>query len=177
MKLNNKNKILIFASVVFVIIAYKTTISKTFHYYTSYKNISELLKNSEKEKKSLGFLYAKNKKLNAILNKNDFPKNSINYQNYLLKTISSLSEKNNLKILNFEEPEILSTEKEKIIHYKFSVEGNFNNALIFLNQLENKPLIGKLLHFSTEKKMDYKGNKVRIISSIVIEKKLTNNKV
>lgn len=170
MKLNNKNKILILTSMLFIIIAYKTAISKTIYYYTSFNNTKEQLKNSENEKKTLGFFYAKNKKLDVILNNNDSPKNLINYQNHLLKTISSLSEKNNVKILNFEEPEILSTEKEKITHYKFSVEGNFNNSLIFLNQIENKPFIGKLLHFSTEKKMDYKENRVRIISTIVIER-------
>lgn len=171
MKLNNKNKILIIISILFVIIAYKTAISKTFYYYALFNNTKEQLKNSENEKKALGFLYAKNKKLDAILNENDSPKHSINYQNYLLKTISNLSEKNNVKILNFEEPEILSTEKEKISHYKFSIEGNFNNALIFLNQLENKPFIGKLLHFSTEKKIIQKDNTINMVSKIVVEKK------
>ena len=170
MKLNNKNKILIFSSLLFVIIAYKTTISKTFYYYSSFKNSSEQIQNSEKERKVLGYLYAKNQKLDLILKSNNSPINSINHQNYLLKTISNLCEKHKVKIVNFEEPEVLNDEKEKITHYKFSVEGNFNNSLIFLNQLENKPFIGKVLHFSTEKIMDYKENRYGIISSIVIEK-------
>lgn len=170
MKLNNKNKILILTSMLFIIIAYKTAISKTFYYYISYKNINELLKNSEKEKKVLGFLYAKNKKLDLILNNNNSANNLINHQNYLLKTISNLCDNHKVKIINFEEPEILSTEKEKITHYKFSIEGNFNDVLIFLNKLENKPFIGKVLHFSTEKKIDYKENRHRIMSTIVIER-------
>ena len=51
MKLNNKNKILIITSILFVIIAYKTAISKTFYYYASFNNTKEQLKNSENEKK------------------------------------------------------------------------------------------------------------------------------
>lgn len=171
MKLNNKNKILVLTSMLFVIIAYKTAVSKTFYYYTSYNNTKEQLKNSENEKKAIGFLYAKNKKLDTILKDNNSSKSSINQQNYLLKTISNLCENHKVKIINFDEPEIFSTEKEKITHYKFSVEGNFNNTLIFLNLLENKPYIGKVLHFSTEKTMDYKENKVKIISKIILEKK------
>lgn len=171
MKLSNKNKLLIFTSILFVIIAYKTTISKTFYYYTSFKNTNEQLQNSEKEKKTLGFLYAKNKKLDLILKNNNLPQNSINHQNYLLKTISNLCDNHKVKIINFEEPEALVTEKAKISHYQFSVEGNFNDVLYFLNQLENEPFIGKVLHFSTEKKMDYKESRLRIISTIVIEKK------
>lgn len=96
-------------------------------------------------------MYAKDKKLDLIL-KNNSPIGSINHQNYLLKTISNLSDNLKIKIINFDEPEILITEKGKIKHYKFSVEGNFNTVLIFLNQLENKPFIGRVLHFSTEKK-------------------------
>lgn len=175
MKLNNKNKILIITSILFVIIAYKTAISKTFYYYASFNNTKEQLKNSENEKKALGFLYAKNKKLDLILKNNYSQQNSITHQNYLLKIISNLCEKHKVKIVNFEEPEVLSTEKEKITHYKFSIEGNFNNVLIFLNQLENKAFIGKILHFSTEKKMNYKKNNIEIISTIVLEKYTDNN--
>jgi ribosomal protein S18 len=175
MKLNNKNKLLILTSIILILIAYKVAISKTFFYYNSYNSTKEKLVNSENEKKTLGFLYAKNKKLDAILKNNHSEKNSLNHQNYLLKVISNLCENHKVKIINFEEPEILTAEKGKITHYKFSIEGNFNTILLFLNQLENKPFIGKIEHFSTEKKMDYKKNSVEIISTIVLEK-LTDNK-
>ena len=170
MKLNNKNKLLILTSIILILIAYKVAISKTIFYYESYNTVSQQLINSEEEQKTLGFLYAKNKKLDTILKSNHSEKKSGNHQNYLLKIISSLCENHKVKITNFEEPEILKAEKGKITHYKFSVEGNFNTVLLFLNQLETKPFIGKIKHFSTEKKMDYKKNSVEIISTIVLEK-------
>ena len=175
MKLNNKNKLLILTSIILILIAYKVAISKTVFYYKSYNSVSQQLINSEKERKTLGFLYAKNKKLDAILKNNYSDKKSSNHQNYLLKIISNLCENHKVKITNFEEPEILKAEKGKITHYKFSVEGNFNTVLLFLNELENKPFVGKIKHFSTEKKMDYKKNSVDIISTIVLEK-FTDNK-
>lgn len=170
MKLNNKNKLLILSSIILILIAYKVAISKTFFYYNSYNSTKEKLINSENEKKTLGFLYAKNKKLDAILKNNDYSENKINHQNYLLKVISNLCEQHAVRIANFEETEIKTIDSQKIILYKFSVEGNFNTVLLFLNQLENKPFIGKIKHFSTEKKMIYKENRIKIVSSVVIEK-------
>jgi hypothetical protein len=171
MKLNNKNKILIFTSILFAVIVYKIAISKTFYYCTSFNSTKERLKNSEDEKKLLDFLCAKNKKLDEILKNNNSPKNSLTYQNHLLKTISNLSELHKVKVIYFEEPEIVNNEREKITRYEFAVEGNFNNVILFLNQLESQPFIGKILHFSTEKKVNYKEKQNKIITTIVLESK------
>lgn len=168
--MNNKNKFLIVASLFLVLIVYEVAVSKTLYYYNSFKLLNEQLVDVENKKKALVFLNEKNKNLDIILKNNASQNPSINYQNYLLKIISSLSETNALKIVNFEEPQVFSVDHEEITHYKFSVEGNFNNAIIFLNQLENSSSVGKIIHFSTEKKMIYKENSIRIISTIVIEK-------
>lgn len=170
MIMNNKNKMLIATSLLVILLVYQLAISKTLYYYNSYHLINEKLVDVEKKKKALTFLNAKNKKLDIILKNSATQNTSINYQNYLLKIISSLSETNALKIINFEEPQVFSVDQEEITHYKFSVEGNYNNVILFLNQLENNSAVGKVIHFSTEKKMIYKENRIIIISTIVIEK-------
>lgn len=171
MKRNNKNKILIFTSILFAVIVYKIAISKTFYYFTSFNNTKEQLKNSENTEKLLDFLHAKNKKLDEILKNNNSPNSALTYQNHLLKIISDLSELHKLRVINFEEPEIINNENKKITHYEFALEGNFNNVIIFLNQLESKPFIGKVLHFSTEKKLNFKEKQNKIVTTIVLESK------
>ena len=171
MKLNSKNKILVISSILFLIIAYKLSISKTYFYYSENRKIIEKLTDFENEKKQLSYLYSKNKTLDAILKNNKTSDSVTNYQNYLLKTVSELCSSNNVKIIQFEEPEIVNTESGEISHYKFTLEGNFNNTIAFLNQFETKSYIGNILHFSTEKKVIHKDNSRKIVSKIIIERK------
>lgn len=170
MKLNNRNKLLIAVSLLIVITVYKLTISKTLFYYNSYNSISKKKSDTEISKKELIFLHAKNKKLDVILERHGTLNMSDNYQNYLLKAITNLCENYNVSLVNFTEPETALLESRKFIHYEFMVEGNYNNALIFLNRLENKSYLGKIKHFSTKKKILLKENKVQIISNVVLEK-------
>lgn len=171
MKLNRKNKIIIFFAILSLVIVYKLAISKTLHYYNSYSDLNKKLLDKKNSGNQENILFSKNKNLDKILTKLNYNNNGDNQQNSLLKLINQKASQNNLKIVAFEEPKIFIEDKTKIIQYRFSVEGNFNKTLLLLNHLENNPLIGTIKHFSTLKKMNYETNSNIITTDVVVEKK------
>ena len=171
MKLNRKNKILLIFAILSLIIVYKLAISKTLHYYNSYSDLNEKLLELKNSGNQENILISKNKALDEILNKLNYYNMGNNQQNNLLKLIDQKTSQNNLKIVAFNEPQILIDNKSKITRYHFSIEGNFNKTLLLLNHLENNPLIGTIKHFSTLKKRNYKTNSNFITTDIVVEKK------
>lgn len=171
MKLNRKNKILIFFALLSLVIVYKLAISKTLHYYNSYSELNEKLLEIKNSGNQENILLSKNKNLDKILNKLNYNNNGKNQQNNLLKLINENASNNNLKIVAFEEPKIFIDKKSKTVLYNFSIEGNFNKTLLLLNHLENNQLIGTIKHFSTLKKKNYRTNSNFITTDVVVEKK------
>lgn len=171
MKLNKKNKILIIAIIISLILIYKLAISKTVHYYGLLDSLNQKIENAAEQNNASNNLAIKNKKLDDILEKLDYNSEIKNQQNNLLKVINEDAEKYNLTVAAFEEPKTIIETTNKIAHYHFSIIGDYNNTLLLLNDLENKATFGKIKHFKTEKKTNYKENSKFITTEIILEKK------
>ncbi|MFT6637668.1 MAG: hypothetical protein ACJAYP_000224 [Flavobacterium sp.] len=172
MKLNNKNKILVFSFIILLLVVYQFAIKQTIHFkneHSELKNKERFLENTEINKNEL---IIKNKKIDLFLQQFNFDNSSnSNLQSYLLRFIGKKTNDLDLQIISFEEAKSSTDDKTTTTHYNFSVEGSFNKALLLANTIDNNPILGNIIHFETIKKTDYKENKVKIISKIILEKK------
>lgn len=172
MKLNKKNKMLVFGFIVSLYVCYNLALSKTLFYRSQYKSNLEIEEGNLNNPRLLAQLKNKETEIDKWLLANN--SNLSNFQNELLKQISEFSETYRLKVVDFKEPHRFMENKSVIENYTFSVEGSFNNTLIMLNKMENKHNLGQVKHVSTQKKMNYKTNEDYLITTVVIQK-TTNN--
>lgn len=171
MKLNKKNKILLVIIALSFILVYKLAIAKTIYYHDLMDALKMQLENSEEQNNISNALSLKIKKLDIILEKLNYNSEIKNQQNNLLKVINENAEKYNLTIVAFEEPKTVLESNNKKTHYYFRVIGEFNKTLLLLNYIENNAIFGKIKHFNTVKKTNYKENKKYITTEIILEKK------
>ncbi|WP_445456108.1 hypothetical protein [Flavobacterium sp. HNIBRBA15423] len=171
MKLNKKNKILLIAIIISLILTYKLAIVNTIHYHSLLNTLNKQLENSLEQHNASNTLVIKNKRLDVILEKLNYSSEIKNQQNNLLKVINENAEKYNLIVVAFEEPKTIVEANNKITHYYFRVIGEYNKTLLLLNYLENNAIFGKIKHFNTVKKTNYKENRKFITTEIILEKK------
>ena len=169
MMLNKKNKLLVLGFFMALLICYQFAISKTLDYYTEYSSQKELLSNNLNDPIFLGQLVAKEKQLNAYLQKYNATAGD-SYQNNLLRQISKLSTAYQLKITDFKEPHIFIEKDTKALSYVFAIEGSFNNTLLLINKLENTSSLGIVKHISFTKKRNYKTNTDYLVTEILLQK-------
>lgn len=169
MKLDKKNKLLIFAFVVLLYICYTFAVKNTIVYYSQYnslKNTAEIIGYTPKQ---LAELSMREKHLdNALLKFNE--NNSTSFQNMLLKNIALLAGDYNLIIVNFGQPHIITDSKIKTSSYSFTIRGSFNGILLSVNRIENNPVLGYVKHISFIKKTDYKNNLDYLEATIILQK-------
>ncbi|VXB36812.1 General secretion pathway protein [Flavobacterium sp. 9AF] len=171
MKLNKKNKILLLIILISFVLIYKLAISKTFYYAENLHNLNAKLDNIINQNNASKALVIKNKKLDLLLEELHYNQAIKNEQNNLLKIINENTAKLNISVVAFEEPKIIIEKNTKITHYSFTVTGEFNATLLLLNYLEKNAIFGKIEHFTTVKKNNYKENNKYIITEIILEKK------
>lgn len=169
MKLNKKNKGLLLGFFIALLLCYKFAISNTLSYYKQYHSQKELAENNYNSPEVLNQLVRKEKQLNAFL-KGYQEAAGDSFQNNLLKQISILSKKYNLKISDFKEPHIFLENNTKTLSYSFSLEGSFNGTLLLINKLENTPSLGFVRHISFTKKRNYKKNTDYLVTEIILQK-------
>lgn len=168
MKLNKKNKLLVFGFLASLYLCYSFAISKTLFYRNQYQSNQQIEEGNFNNPKLLAELKNKENQIDKWLEENN--STSSNFQNELLRQISVHSELYKLKIIDFQEPHQFVENETVIESYSFSVEGSFNNTLIMLNKLENKHNLGQIKHVSTLKKINYKTNQDDLISTVIIQK-------
>lgn len=169
MKLNKKNRFLILGLILSLYICYVFAISKTVDYYSKYSSQNELLANDINNPEILEKLVYKEKQLNALLSQyTNTTKGS--FQNQLLKELTTLSQKNRLKIIDFQEPHIAANKDLTTTSYLFSLEGSFNGILLLLNSIENNPSLGFVKHIDFIKKRNYKTNTDYLTAHVVLQK-------
>lgn len=169
MKLNNKNKLLIVGFLIVLYICYSFAISNTINYYKEYKNKQEEITAYSNMPKLAGQLMQKEKQLDQVLVNYDVDV-SESFQNDLLKQLTSYSETYRLKIVDFQEPHIITQKGFIITSYIFSLEGSFNGCLSLLNKIENTPSIGNIKHLNFVKTRNFKTNTDQLRVEVIVEK-------
>nr|WP_315247395.1 hypothetical protein [uncultured Flavobacterium sp.] len=169
MKLNNKNKLLIVGFFVVLYICYSFAISNTINYYKEYKNKQEEITADSNMPKLAGQLMQKEKQLDQVLVNYDMDV-SASFQNDLLKQLTSYSENYQLKIVDFQEPHVVTQKGFIITSYIFSLEGSFNGCLALLNKIENTPSLGNIKHLNFIKTRNFKTNTDQLRLEVIVEK-------
>lgn len=166
--MNNKTKniLLIIGFVFLLLLSYNLAISKTI----DLKNKFNVLKNEEAlyrdTPRQLSILKQKEKYYDSILNEYQISKGSA--QNNLLDLLTSFSENNNLKIIDFSEPHLELKGEVSIKTYRFSIEGDYSGILKLIHHIEQKTKFGEIINLHFEKKTDYRKKRKYLQASVLL---------
>ncbi len=152
----NKNRLLILAIVLVLILCYKFAISNTLELKKEYKKMAKedlLLKNRP------GKLSLLSKKLvfyDSLLIEMNLGSNSS--ENNLLRVINLEAKKNNIKVLDFNEPHISVHNNSKLKTFEFVLEGSYIALLGTIHAIEQENNFGEIIHLHLNKKKNHKKN-------------------
>jgi len=154
--MDKKQKNILLSSVLILIlfICYKFAISNTLEQRVQYHNLSEealLFKNAPKQ---LSLLKQKEKYYDSLLTKYQLDGSSI--QNNLLKTINNFADNNDLKVISFLEPHVITKNDLTIKTYDITIEGSYKNIIQLIFKLEQKTKFGEIINLNFEKKKNYR---------------------
>jgi hypothetical protein len=168
MRLNRKNKILLFGFFIALYICYAFAISNTITFYQEYQSKNELIASNSDFPKWEHQLLLKEKQLDLALAQYSIS-DTESFQNKLLKQLNIYGNTYHLKIIDFKEPLIISEKGLTSASYIFSLKGSFTGCLSLLNKIENNPSFGSIKHLNFAKKRDYKTNTDYLIVEVIIQ--------
>ncbi|TPV35100.1 hypothetical protein FJ651_06150 [Paucihalobacter ruber] len=154
MKTQNKFIIVIIFLFLILVLSYKFAISNTINQRREYLN---LLTESDKLENSPALLLQlkrKEKIIDSILAINRLK--TITAQNNLLYYMNDFASKNNLVVLNFNEPHVFSNNNQTQNTYKFILSGAYNDLSNFIYTLEKNTIFGEVIHSEFKKIHDVK---------------------
>tara|TARA_R100001377_G_C3162159_1_gene100073 strand:+ start:200 stop:712 length:513 start_codon:yes stop_codon:yes gene_type:complete len=163
----NKNIALIIGLTALLFVCYKLAISKSVDLVHENKSLEIqefLFKNTPKE---LSLLKQKQKYYDSLFNK--YQLNGSSIQNNLLKTINATAEENNIKIMSFLEPHIELKNNLTIKTYQFVIEGDYNNIIQLVHQLEQKSKFGEIINLHFEKKKNFRTGKSFLEATVLLK--------
>lgn len=169
MKLNQKNKLLLFGFVIALYICYSFAISNTIKYYKEYHSKNELITDNTSSPKLAYQLHQKEHHLDQLLAQYNIT-TSESFQNDLLKQLNSFCNTHHLKIIDFKEPHIITDKGFVSSSYIFSLEGSYNGCLSLLNKIENSPNLGSIQHLNFIKKRNFKTNVDELFVEVILQK-------
>ncbi|MEQ8358192.1 MAG: hypothetical protein RH860_01810 [Cytophagales bacterium] len=115
-------------------------------------------------------VYSKNKDLNRQYNELSAiisDKNESQISSSLLIFINSNIEANSLRLHKFIDPQLLETDFYKVYQTEFILTGNFKDCLLFIDKLEKKSEIGKIISVRFKKGNSFDSNK--LFASIICQ--------
>lgn len=163
----SKNIVLVVGFLIGLMLCYQLAISKTLSLKNQYDGLKQedvLFKNTPKQ---LSLLKQKQKYYDSLLNEYQIKGSSI--QNSLLKTINTLSEENNLKVIRFLEPHILKENDLTIKTYQFTIEGNYNSILKLIHHLEQNTKFGEITNCHFVKKKNFRTGKYYLQANVLLK--------
>jgi hypothetical protein len=103
----------------------------------------------------------------SILKQMDIGETSL--QNNLLRILNQESSKNDLKIIDFNQPHIYKTETNSLYTYSFGLKGGYPNILKTIHTLEQNGKFGEVVHIDFEKKKNYRTNKSYLEAKVLLQ--------
>ncbi|KDN55713.1 hypothetical protein [Flavobacterium seoulense] len=169
MKLNKKNKFLLFGFAFALYICYAFAISNTIKYYKEYHSKEELITDNSSSPKLAYQLHQKENQLDELLSQYNIT-TSESFQNDLLKQLNNFCNIHHLKVIDFKEPHIVTDKGFVNSSYIFSLEGSYNGCLSLLNKIENSPNLGSIKHLNFIKKKNFKTNVDQLFVEVILQK-------
>lgn len=167
MSKKQKNILLVIGFVLILFICYQMAISRTLEQKQQYSKLSKEELLSKNAPKQLSLLKVKEKHYDSLLTKYQLDESSI--QNNLLKVITKFAEINDLKIVSFFEPHVITKNDLTISTYMFSVEGNYNNINQLIYLLEQQTKFGEIINLHFEKKKNYRTGKFYLQAKVLLK--------
>jgi hypothetical protein len=162
-----KNRLLVGGFILLLCICYKLAIANTVALQAEYDKLSkqeELFKNIPKQ---IALLKKKEQYYDSLLTVYKIGGTSL--QNNLLNAITTFSDQNNLKVIEFSEPHTFIDTSLKINTYSFTVEGHFNAILQLIYTLEQRTKYGEVVSVFYEKKKNYRTGTSYLQARIVLQ--------
>ena len=162
-----KNLVLLVGFVLVLTLSYKLAIKNTLELknkHTQLENENGLILKGPQQ---LNILKQKTVYYDSILGQYKLDKSSI--QNNLLKVINKYATKNQLKVVDFIEPHITTTNDLVIKTYNFTLEGPYNTINQFIFLLEQETKFGEIISLSFEKKKNYKTAAYYLQARVLLE--------
>jgi len=162
-----KNILLLLGLILMCFVCYQLAISKTIDLRAQYKTLrheEDLFKSTPKQ---LRILKQKQVYYDSILVSNKLDANSV--QNSLLRNINSFAEVTNLKVISFLEPHITVNEDLTVKTYEFVLEGDYNNIIKLIHQLEQQTKFGEIINLHFEKKKNHRTGRYYLQAKILLK--------
>ncbi|GAB4160300.1 MAG: general secretion pathway protein [Winogradskyella sp.] len=167
MNSKQKNIVLIVGFITVLYICYILAVSKTLEQKELYNNLSKEVILSKNAPKQLSLLKQKEVYYDSLLTKYQLDGSSI--QNNLLKVINSYAESNNLKVVSFLEPHVIAQNDLTIKTYDFTVEGNYNDIIKLIYQLEQQTKFGEIVNIHFEKKKNFRTGRYYLRARVLLK--------
>jgi len=167
MKINNKNKLLFLGILILLFASYKLALDKTFLIKKEHQRLSSQVEQFKDIPKKLSILSQKDRHYDSILGKMDLVDTSI--QNNLLRTINQEANKNNIKVMDFNQPHIYQMGENNLHTYSFNLNGNYTDILKVIHTLEQRGSFGEVIHMEFEKKKNYRTNKYSLGATVFVQ--------
>ena len=167
MKTDTKNKLLFSGILLLLFASYKLAISKTFQLKAESQKLEIQLKPFKDIPKKLSMLHQKKAYYDSILKKMDLMDTSI--QNNLLRTLNEEAHKNNITVMDFNQPHISQDGETRLYTFSFRLSGTYVNILKVIHTIEQKGNFGEIVHTDFEKKKNYKTGKYSLGATVFVQ--------
>ncbi|MFS4493206.1 hypothetical protein [Maribacter sp. 2308TA10-17] len=167
MSSKTKNIVLIGAIFLVLFLCYQFAISNTLRLKNEHNVLQTEQKLLENAPEKMGILTQKKIYYDSILNKMNLGNTSI--ENNLLRVITLEVEKNNLKLIDFNDPHTFEINSSQLNTFDFTLEGDFTALVKTIYVLEQKHTFGEVVHLNFEKKKNYRTNKNYLTARVFIQ--------
>jgi len=167
MKIDNKNKLLFLGIVLLLFASYYMAIDKTLMLRKESQHLGTQVEQFKDIPKRLSILGQKNSYYDSILGNMNLADTSI--QNNLLRTINHEASKNNIKVMDFNQPHIYQIGDNTLYTYSFNLSGNYTDILKVVHTIEQKGNFGEIKHVDFQKKKNYRTNRYSLAATVFVQ--------
>lgn len=157
MRLDNRNKFLLFGFMALLFLSYQLAIKKTIDLHADYLANLEYAELSKNIPVELAKLSQKENHLDTLFQL--YNRKSSSLHNDLLQFLNENGKGRPIKIIDIMSAHRITESTSKIHTYPFILEGGFLEILQLAHVLETKGSFGGINHLAFEKKLDYRSKK------------------
>jgi len=169
-----KNRYLLIGTLVFALIAYMTTISNTVHLYSDNNRLLAKIGKAENAPVAIAGLRQSLEGLNNKLN--HYLIDTTKDQQHLLEVVSEFCHQHKLTVKELPQRKISKEKDFTIITSVLKIEGNYNNLLQLLHELEYTQKLGRLSSVSWKSYVDTKTKKTVLYMVVYLQNITVNTK-
>lgn len=162
-----KNRYLLIGTLVFVLVAYFTTIRNTIQLYQDNKRLKERIIRAENAPAGIAELRISLDGLNEKLN--NYLIDTTREQEHTLEVVSEFCHRKNLKVKELPQRKVTDENDFTIVTSVLKIEGNYNNLLRLIQELEYEQKLGRLSSVSWRSYIDNKTKRTILYMTVYLQ--------